>query len=191
MSSAAGRALPRRGVVADLLPVTLVREVLLVGGYTLAIALSARLAFPLPGTPVPVSGQTFAVLFGAALLGARRAGLGSAIYLTLGLAGTPWFTATGGATLGYIVGFVAAALVVGRLAGSPAVRSIPGSVAVMALGNLVIYAFGVTYLAFFLGIGPGAAITLGAVPFLLGDAIKVAAAAALLLAASRAADHRR
>lgn len=190
MSSSASPSVRRGVVLADLLPGALARDVALAGGFALAIGLSARLALPIPGTPVPVTAQTLVVLLGAAVLGARRAGLGAAAYLALGLAGTPWFTATGGATLGYIVGFIAAALVVGRLAASSGTRSVLGTAGLMVLGNLVIYAFGVSFLALYLGIGAGEALALGAVPFLVGDAVKVAIAAALLPASWRMVGHR-
>ena len=190
MSSSASPSVRRGVVLADLLPGALARDVALAGGFALAIGLSARLALPIPGTPVPVTAQTLVVLLGAAVLGARRAGLGAATYLALGLAWTPWFTATGGATLGYIVGFIAAALVVGRLAATSGTRSVLGTAGLMVLGNLVIYAFGVSFLALYLGIGAGEALALGAVPFLLGDAVKVAIAAALLPASWRMVGHR-
>jgi biotin transport system substrate-specific component len=190
MSSPASPSVRRGVVLADLLPGALARDVALAGGFALAIGLSARLALPIPGTPVPVTAQTLVVLLGAAVLGARRAGLGAVAYLALGLAGTPWFTATGGATLGYIVGFIAAAAVVGRLAATTGTRSVLGTAGLMALGNLVIYAFGVSFLALYLGIGAVEALTLGAVPFLIGDAVKVAIAAALLPASWRMVGHR-
>jgi len=185
MSTAAAHPLGRSGVLADLIPGALVRDTALVGGYAVAIALSSRLAVPLPFTPVPITAQTFVVLLGAAALGVRRAGLGAALYLVLGLAGTPWFAVTGGATLGYILGFVLAAMVVGRLAARGADRSLAGTVGMMVAGNLVIYACGVSFLAFYLGVGPGRALALGAVPFLLGDLVKVLGAAVLLPAAWR------
>lgn len=190
MNSTASPSLRRGVVLADLLPGALVRDVTLVGAFALAIGMSARLAVPLPGTPVPVTAQTLVVLLGAAALGARRAGFGATLYLVLGLAGTPWFTATGGATLGYIVGFVAAAALVGRLAGSVASRSILGTTALMVLGNVVIYAFGASFLALHLGIGATQAIALGVLPFLVGDAAKIALAAALLPASWRMVGHR-
>jgi biotin transport system substrate-specific component len=185
MSTAAAHPLGRSGVLADLIPGALVRDTALVGGYAVAIALSSRLAVPLPFTPVPITAQTFVVLLGAAALGVRRAGFGAALYLVLGLAGTPWFAVTGGATLGYILGFVLAAMVVGRLAARGADRSLAGTVGMMVAGNLVIYACGVSFLAFYLGVGPGRALALGAVPFLLGDLVKVLGAAVLLPAAWR------
>lgn len=190
MTSSASPVLRRGVVLADLIPGAMVRDVGLVGGFALAIGLSARLALPLPGTPVPVTAQTLVVLLGAAALGARRAGLGAALYLVLGLAGTPWFTATGGATLGYIIGFIAAALLVGRMASRAADRSVAGTVLMMVLGNVVIYAFGVSVLAIHLGVGLSQAVALGAVPFLIGDAAKIAVAAALLPASWRMVGHR-
>lgn len=167
-------------VLADLVPGSRVKDVALVGAFAAAIGLSAQIAVPLPFTPVPVTGQTFAVLLGAAALGAGRATLGASLYLVLGLVGVPWFTATGGASFGYIVGFIAAAALVGRLARLGNDRTVGRTVALMAVGNLAIYAFGVTGLALVLGVGLGEAVVLGAVPFLVGDALKLALAAALL-----------
>jgi biotin transporter BioY len=190
MSSSTSASVRHGDVLADLLPGALVRDAALVGGFALAIGLSARLAVPLPGTPVPVTAQTLIVLLGAAALGARRAGLGASLYLVLGLAGTPWFTATGGATLGYIVGFVAAAALVGRLASSVTSRSVLGTTLMMVVGNVVIYAFGASFLAYYLGIGIGRAVTLGVLPFLVGDAVKIAVAAALLPASWKMVGHR-
>jgi len=167
-------------VLADLVPGARVKDALLVTAFAVLIGVSAQIAVPLPFTPVPVTGQTFAVLLGAAALGAGRATLGSSLYLVLGVAGVPWFTATGGASFGYIVGFVAAAAIVGRFARLGNDRTVGRTVALMVIGNLVIYVFGVTGLALFLGVGPVEAMMLGMVPFLIGDAIKLALAAALL-----------
>ncbi len=167
-------------VLADLVPGERVRDAVLIGVFALAIGLSAQVAFLLPFSPVPVTGQTFAVLLGAAALGAGRATIGASAYLVLGVAGVPWFAPTGGASLGYIVGFVAAAWIIGRLARLGNDRTVGRTVALMVVGNLVIYAVGVTWLAVALGVGAGEALLLGVVPFLIGDAIKLALAAALL-----------
>lgn len=172
-------------VLADLLPGSRVRDAVLVTAFAAVLGLSAQLAVPLPFTPVPVTGQTFAVLLGAAALGAGRATLGSSLYLVLGVAGVPWFTGTGGASFGYIVGFVAAALIVGRLARLGNDRTVARTVALMVVGNLAIYAFGVTGLALVLNVGPGEALALGVLPFLIGDAVKLALAAVLLPATWR------
>ncbi len=178
-------------VLADLLPGSRVRDAVLVTAFAAVLGLSAQLAVPLPFTPVPVTGQTFAVLLGAAALGAGRATLGSSLYLVLGVAGVPWFTGTGGASFGYIVGFVAAALIVGRLARLGNDRTVARTVVLMVVGNLAIYVFGVTGLALVLGVGLGEALALGVVPFLIGDAVKLALATALLPATWRLVGARR
>ena len=157
---------------------TLAREVTIVLTVALAIAASARIVFPLGFTPVPVTAQTFVVLLAGTLVGARRAGGGALTYLALGVAGVPWF-ATGGATLGYLAGFVLAAHVVGRAADGGMLVERRSALGVMAGAHALIYVLGATWLALFLGVGPGTALTLGVVPFLVGDAVKVVAAAAI------------
>lgn len=117
-------ALPARPplVLADLLPRSLARDAGLVLGAALLTAACARIAIPVPGSPVPVSGQTFAVLLTAAALGARRGAAGQLLYVGLGLF-LPFY-ADGesgpdvivGATGGYLLGFVLAGWVVGALA---------------------------------------------------------------------------
>ena len=188
-TSAAQPIAPGR-VLADLVPGSRVRDAILVASFAAVLGLSAQVAVPLPFTPVPVTGQTFAVLLGAAALGASRATLGASLYLALGLVGVPWFTATGGASFGYILGFVAAAAIVGRLARAGNDRTVGRTVGLMLIGNLAIYAFGVTGLALFLGVGLVEATALGAVPFLVGDALKLALAAALLPTTWRLVGHR-
>ncbi len=176
-------------VLADLVPWTWVRDVALVGLFTVALAASAQLGFVLPGTPVPVTAQTFVVLLGAAALGPVRAGVGASAFFALGALGTPWFAVSSGTTLGYIAGFVLAGILVGRLARAGWTGSFGGAAAAMVLGNLVIYAVGATVLAVLLGVGPVEALSLGVVPFLIGDAIKVAAATALLPIVQRFAER--
>ena len=157
---------------------TLAREATIVLTVALAIAASARIVFPLGFTPVPVTAQTFVVLLAGTLVGARRAGGGALTYLALGVAGVPWF-ATGGATLGYVAGFVLAAHVVGRAADAGVLATRRSALAVMAGAHALIYALGATWLALFLGVGPVAALTLGVVPFLVGDTLKVVVAAGI------------
>lgn len=173
----AGRIVP---VIADRFASTKVRDVALILGFAVVIAVSAQIAFPLPGTPVPVTGQTFAVLLGAAALGPRRATLGAALFLAVGLAGVPWFAITGGATLGYIGGFVLAAGVVGAMARRGWVNTFGRAAVAMIVGNVVIYTLGVTVLAVVTGLGLTQAFMLGAVPFFVGDAVKIAAATLVL-----------
>ncbi len=184
MSSSSIHAHPAP-VLADLLPGARVRDAVLIGVYALAIAASAQIAVPLPGTPVPVTGQTFVVLLGAAALGTHRAALGAGLFLGAGLVGVPWFAATGGATVGYIVGFVLAAFVVGRLARARVVDSHLGTAGVMVLGNVAIYACGVPVLMLVTGMGFEAALVAGVVAFLIGDAAKIALATAVLPYAQR------
>jgi biotin transport system substrate-specific component len=164
----AGRFVP---VIADRFASTRVRDVAFIVGFAVAIALSA---------PVPVTGQIFAVLLGVAALGPRRAIIGTALFLGAGLAGVPWFAITGGATLGYIAGFVVAAAVVGTLARRGWVNTFRGAAAAMIVGNLVIYSLGVTVLALVIGMAFTQAFMLGAVPFFLGDAVKIALATVTL-----------
>jgi biotin transport system substrate-specific component len=171
-SSAAARRSPLAvaGVAA--------RETTAVLGVALALAAASRIYIPLGFTPVPVTAQTFVVLIVGALLGARRAGSGALAYLALGVAGIPWF-ATGGATLGYIVGFAVAAWVVGRAAAAGRLEGHVSALAVMVGAHAAIYLLGATWLALFLNVGPVVAFGLGVAPFLIGDAIKVAAATAM------------
>jgi len=157
---------------------------LIVGG-SLFVALSAQVAIPLPFSPVPITGQTLAVLLVGALLGSRRGGLSLLTYLAEGAAGLPVYAGgTGGLvplmgpTGGYLAGFVVAAFVTGLLAERGWDRHFVTTVLAMVLGNIVIYAFGLPWLAHFVG---GAAVfALGLLPFLPGDIIKIIIAAILL-----------
>lgn len=176
-------AAPRRAVLADLVPGALARDVALVAGGAAVTGLAAQVAIPIPGTPVPVTGQTCAVLLTAAALGWRRAGASMLLYLLAGLAGVPWFTgadAGWGATGGYIVGFIFAAALVGALAGHGGDRTPARTAGTMVLGNLTIYAFGVPVLMAATGSGLGSALGEGVLPFLIGDGLKVILAAGLL-----------
>ena len=181
--------------LADVVPGGLVRNVALVMGGTLFVALSALVQIPLPFTPVPLSLQTFAVLLTGAALGSRRGAASMALYLLAGVAGVPWFTAhqSGWAfpAFGYVVGFVAAAWLAGRLAEAGADRQVLKSAGLLVLGNVVIYAFGVAGLVASTGMGLGTALAKGVLPFLIGDLIKIAVAAALLPAAWKLVGARR
>lgn len=152
---------------------------------SLFIAVSAQLALRLPFSPVPITGQTLAVLLTGALLGSRRGALSALAYLGEGLAGLPVFAggAAGAAPLlgptgGYLAGFVAAAYVTGRLAERGWDRR-AGTVALaMLLGNVLLYAPGLAWLARF--VGADKALALGLYPFIAGDLLKIALAASLL-----------
>ena len=168
-----------RAILIDTLPHPLVRDVLAVGLYVVAIAVSAQLVIPLPFTPVPITGQTFVVLAGALCLGASRSVIGTSLYLGVGLAGMPWFTPASSATLGYVIGFILAGWAVGFLAQRGAGRTLTSGIAAMVLGNVLIYAVGAPYLKLATGMSWSAALAAGVTPFLIGDAIKILFAAGL------------
>jgi len=174
----------RPRVLADLVPGSLVRDTALVIAAAAVTGAAAQVSIPLPFTPVPISLQTFTVLLSGAALGPIRGGMAMLLYLVAGMAGVPWFSEQQSGfdfpSFGYIVGFVLAAIVVGALARRGADRSVLGTVWLMVLGNLVIYALGVAWLANSLGVDLPTALQLGAVPFLIGDALKIALAAGLL-----------
>lgn len=174
-------------VLADLLPGALVRDALLVAGAAGFIGLLAQISIHLPATPVPITGQTLGVLLAGAALGWRRAGAALLLYAAAGVAGVPWFadhsSGYASASFGYIIGFFAAAVLCGYLAERGADRSVLRSVPAMLAAEVVIYAFGLTWLAIDLHLGASATIADGLTPFLAGDAIKAALAAGLLPAA--------
>jgi len=164
-------------------------DVALVIGGSLLIGLCAQLAI---GWPVPITGQTFAVLMIGALLGARRGSLCVLTYIIQGAAGLPVF-AHGragtavllGPTGGYLAGFVAAAYLTGYLAQKGWDRRATTTVLAMALGNLVIYAFGLLWLSYLvlfkaMSVDGGRLLAVGLYPFIVGDLLKVALAATLL-----------
>jgi biotin transport system substrate-specific component len=195
MSNAA--ALPRRSplVLADLLPGAAVRDGLLVIGAAAFVGLLAQISIHLSFTPVPITGQTLGVLLAGTALGWWRAGAALALYAVAGVAGVPWFaghsSGYASASFGYIVGFVAAAVLCGYLASRGADRSVLRSLPAMVAAEVVIYAFGLTWLAIDLHLGASATIADGLTPFLAGDAIKAAIAAGLLPAAWWLAGSRR
>jgi biotin transport system substrate-specific component len=165
-----------------------VYNVLLVAGFSLVVALSAQVAIPLPFTPVPVTLQTLAVLLAGCLLGSGRGALAVVLYIGEGAAGLPVFSGGRGGivhlvgpTGGYLLGFIAAAYLVGFLAQRGALRSWAGTLATLAVGSLVPYIPGVAWLGAFTGMGK--AISLGFVPFIVGDLLKIAAGWGILAGA--------
>lgn len=171
-------------VLADLIPGGLVRDAALIGGSAAFVGLLAQVSLPLGFTPVPLSGQTFAVLLSVAAIGPLRGVLGMLLYALAGMAGVPWFAEHSSGwsmpSFGYVLGFILAAAVVGTLARRGGDRTPMRTVALMVLGNLAIYAIGVPWLMASVHVGFGAALALGVRPFLIGDALKIVAAAALL-----------
>lgn len=171
-------------VLADLVPGAAVRDVLLVLGGAAFTGLMAQISIPVAGSPVPVTGQTFAALLVGTSLGARRGMLSLMLYALVGMAGVPWFaggvSGAGAPSLGYVFGMMIAAAAVGALARRGADRSMPRMAATMLLGEAIIYAVGVPYLAFAADMSLTAAIAAGLTPFLIGDALKAALAMGLL-----------
>ncbi len=192
---------PRPLVLGDLIAANrgrvahAVRDVLLVAGAAGLVGALAQISLHLSFTPVPITGQTLGVLLAGTALGWRRAAASMALYAVAGVAGVPWFAgATSGyasASFGYIVGFFFAAAACGYLASRGADRSVLKSVPAMIAGEIIIYAFGLTWLALDLHLGAAATLTAGFTPFVAGDAIKAAIAAGLLPAAWKLAGPGR
>ncbi|WP_329120554.1 biotin transporter BioY [Streptomyces sp. NBC_01353] len=178
------RSLRSGTVLADLLPSSRARDIALVVGGAALTGIAAQIAVPVPGSPVPVSGQTFAALLVGTALGARRGFLSLALYTLVGMAGVPWFAqASSGCAMpsfGYVLGMLLAATVVGALARRGADRSVLRTAGTMALGSVIIYAVGVPYLALATGMSFSQAVAAGLTPFLIGDALKAALAMGVL-----------
>lgn len=160
-------------------------DIAVVIGGSLLIGLCAQVKFLLPFSPVPVTGQTFAVLMIGTLLGPWRGSLCVLTYILQGLAGLPVFAMGGGfavligPTGGYLIGFIPAAYITGFLAQKGWDRRIGTTVLAMVLGNIVIYTFGLFWLCCLTGINR-AVPAVGLYPFVVGDFLKIALAAAVL-----------
>jgi biotin transport system substrate-specific component len=190
-------ATPAPGVLADAIGArTAIRNLILVLGGAAFVGLAAQVSIPLPFTPVPVTGQTFAVLLTAGVLGAGRAVASMLLYIALGMAGVPWFAGGSTAfkegalvvTFGYVVGFLVAAALVGYLAQRGNTRTPLRAAGLMVLGNIVIYLIGATWLAAAINVSLSTAFEVGVQPFLLGDALKILLAAGLFPLAWSAVD---
>lgn len=178
------------GPLRVLVESTAARRAAAVAGFVVLTALAARVAIPLPGTPVPFTLQVAAVLLTGALLGPALGAAAQAAYVAAGAAGLPAFAAGGGLayllgpTGGYLLAYPAAAAAAGWL-----VHRRPGlgwSALGMAGGVAVIHAGGMAWLSVLSG--PAAAFELGVLPFLLVDAVK---AVAVLLVAERLVEPAR
>lgn len=182
-------ALTRKATIVDqILPKSLAADIGLVLTGVLLMAASAQVTIPL--YPVPVTGQTFAVLLVGTALGFNRGLISTTLYVSLGALGLPIFQngASGfafGPTLGYLIGFVASAAVTGFLAERGFDKKWWQVAGTFLAGTAAIYGFGLTWLSIFLGAvgapnGLLAILTAGLFPFVIGDLLKAAAAAALL-----------
>lgn len=177
-------ASPAPRVLADYAARTALAQIVLVFCGAAFVGIAAQIAIPLPFTPVPLTLQTFAVLLAGAALGSLRGVASMGLYALMGVVGVPWFaegsSGFSSASFGYILGFILAAFIVGRLAEGGGSTTPSRSAALMVIGNLAIYAVGVTWLKFAIDSSWATALSLGVVPFLIGDAIKIALAAGLL-----------
>ena len=187
-------------VLIDVVPSNVIssaklRDAVAVVSFALLTAAAAQISIPLGFTPVPLTGQTFAVLLAGGVLGANRGAASQLLYVILGAAGLPFYaegasgiTADGApiATFGYLVGFVVAAWVVGLMAERQQDRSVLSAVPAFLAGTVIIYAFGASVLAWRLDIAFAAdlsepsALAFGIAPFVIGDVLKAVAAGVLL-----------
>ncbi|MCE2528047.1 MAG: biotin transporter BioY [Actinomycetia bacterium] len=171
--------------------------VIQVTAFALLTALFAQFTITLPFTPVPITGQTFAVLLTGATLGMWAGGASQLLYLVLGTF-MPFYAggASGtdvlfGANGGYLFGFVVAAALVGKLAERHHDRRVISAVTAFLTGSLVIYFFGVIGLMAAANMDVITALEKGVVPFIVGDVIKAYAAGLLLPAAWRLTKRNR
>jgi biotin transport system substrate-specific component len=174
---------PRSGALTD---------VLLVLGGAGFVALAAQIEIHLGFTPVPITAQTFAVLLVGTALGSLLGVAALALYVLVGLIGAPVYSGgeggwelIEGATGGYLVGFVVAAGVAGLLAERKWDRRLSTAVTALLTGNVVIYLFGLPWLAHVADYGWQKTFENGLYPFVVGDLVKLYLAGALLPAAWR------
>lgn len=192
--SAVAPAAPRLVLADRVLGRSLPLDIVLVAAGAALTALLAQIAVPL--YPVPITGQTLAVLLVGATLGAARGALSLALYAVLGIVGLPVFSDYGsgvhvilGPTGGYIVGFIVSAGLVGWLSERAWERQILKALATFAAGTLVVFAVGLPWLAVALGLDLMQTLNGGLFPFLIGGAIKALIAAGLLPLAWWGADR--
>lgn len=178
-------AKPETLIGTALAPLDWTRSVGLVLGFSLLMALSAQIAFPIG--PVPITGQTFVVLLTGALLGSRLGAITMIVYLVEGASGLPFFSSGSGGlahllgqTGGYLVAFPAAAFITGAFAEHDWDRRFPTAVAAMVIGSLVIMLSGWSWFAILTNTSMAATFKLTVLPFIPGDIIKILLAAAAL-----------
>ncbi|MEJ2588412.1 MAG: biotin transporter BioY [Deltaproteobacteria bacterium] len=161
---------------------TPIRRMVYASLFGAATAVGAYIMIPVP--PVPITLQTMIFSISAALLGGRLGALSQIVYLAIGAIGLPVFAGgKGGLGVllgpagGYLIGFVAGAYVIGKLIEVRKTSGLPWTIFAMGVGALVIYLFGVIQLALVARLSPVKALMVGVVPFLIGDGLKIAAAA--------------
>ena len=164
----------------------LTHALFIVGG-TAFIAVMAQVSLPVPGSPVPVTGQTLAVLLVGTTYGARLGVATFSTYMLAGIAGAPIFAGgtygidiVQGATGGYLFGMLLASALLGYLAERRADQKFSTSFPALLLGNLIIFSFGLTWLHFSLDLTWAKTFSMGLTPFILGEALKIAIVATSL-----------
>jgi biotin transport system substrate-specific component len=169
----------------EVVTTSLIYALIGVGGFILLTALGALIRIPLPFTPVPITLQTFFVLLSGALLGRRLGPLSQGGYVLLGSFGVPLLAGGGGylhilgPTGGYLIGFIVASWIVGKLLDSGQGLSFVKVLLVMAFASLIIYLLGALHLALVVNVGLRKAVLMGVLPFIPGDTLKLLAAALL------------
>ena len=185
---------PRR-VLADAVASSRVADAVLVVSGAALVGLLAQVTIHLGFTPVPITGQTLGVLLVGTALGWRRASLAMGLYVAAGVLGVPWFAGHSSgvpmATFGYLLGFVVASAALGWLASRGADRTVARAVTSMVVGEVIIFAIAVPWLAVSLHVGLVTAISLGLTPFITGEVIKAALAGVALPATWRLVDRTR
>ncbi len=186
-------SLPRRRVLADVIPKSLLADAALVIGFAGVVGALAQFSIHLNFTPVPITGQTLGVLLAGSALGWRRAFLSMSLYLVAGLAGVPWFAGHSSnlpmTNAGYLVGFIATGSLLGWLASRGNDRTVVLSVLTMFLGELLLYVIAVPWLAVAGHFSLETAFIYGMRPFIIGDLIKMAIAGVTLPATWRLVDR--
>jgi len=164
----------------------LTHALFIVGG-TAFIAGMAQVSLPVPGSPVPITGQTLAVLLVGTTYGARLGAATFATYMLAGIAGAPIFAGGAyginqvlGATGGYLFGMLLASAVLGYLAERRADQKFSTSFPALLFGNLIIFTFGLTWLHFSLDLTWAKTFSMGLTPFILGEVLKIAIVATSL-----------
>ena len=180
---------PRGAVLGDVIPGDRVRDVALVIAGAALTTLGAQVSIHIGASPVPITGQTLGVVIAGAALGAQRGMLSQLLYVVLGLFlpvysdGASGFDVIWGATGGYLIGFIVAAWIVGRMAEGGADRRFGSATIAFALGQLAIFAIGVPWLKISTGMDWATAIHDGFTIFIIGGIIKAALGGVLAPAA--------
>jgi len=157
---------------------------------SLLLALLAHLSIPVPFSPVPITGQTFGILFLGAMLGSRIGTLSVIMYISEGLMGLPVFAGGTmgflyllGPTGGYLLGFIPAVYLVGYLSEQGWINNFTSAFLTMTIGTSVIFIFGISWLAITAGLGT--ALSIGLYPYLPGAAVKIILASGIVYSINR------